>query len=113
MDVLILAVPETAGSALYGMVDVLMSSGNIWQTLVGSDKVERLFRVRIVSLDKKPFNCGNNIPVVPEYAISNAPNTSILRNIIDTHFFSKKTRSKSPRIKSIQQALTDLSDRRF
>lgn len=78
VDVLILAVPETAGSALYGMVDVLMSSGNIWQTLVGSDKVERLFRVRIVSLDKKPFNCGNNIPVVPEFAISNAPQASIL-----------------------------------
>ena len=31
IEVLIVAVPETAGSALYGMVDVLSSAGNIWQ----------------------------------------------------------------------------------
>ena len=34
IDVLILAIPETAGSALYGMVDVLSETGNLWQTLV-------------------------------------------------------------------------------
>ncbi|MFX4227882.1 MAG: hypothetical protein ACFHHU_08350 [Porticoccaceae bacterium] len=33
IEVLILAVPETAGSALYGMVDVLLAAGNLWQTL--------------------------------------------------------------------------------
>ena len=33
MDVLIVAVPETAGSALYGMVDIHLAAGNIWQTL--------------------------------------------------------------------------------
>ena len=36
VDVLIVAVPETAGSALYGMLDVLLAAGNIWQTLVRS-----------------------------------------------------------------------------
>jgi len=29
-EVAIVAVPETAGSALYGMVDVLNAAGNIW-----------------------------------------------------------------------------------
>jgi hypothetical protein len=33
IEVLILAIPETAGSALYGMVDVLSATGNLWQTL--------------------------------------------------------------------------------
>jgi hypothetical protein len=30
VEVLIVAVPETAGSALYGMLDVLLAAGNIW-----------------------------------------------------------------------------------
>ena len=34
---LIVAVEETAGSALYGMIDVLASAGNLWQELVGID----------------------------------------------------------------------------
>ena len=34
IEVLIVAVPETDGSAVYGMVDVLLAAGNIWQTLV-------------------------------------------------------------------------------
>jgi len=33
IEVIVVAVPETAGSALYGMVDVLLAAGNIWQTL--------------------------------------------------------------------------------
>jgi hypothetical protein len=36
-EALIVAVPETAGSALYGMLDVLASAGNLWQQLVGVD----------------------------------------------------------------------------
>ena len=36
IDVIIIAVPETAGSALYGMVDVLLAAGTIaysWRTI--------------------------------------------------------------------------------
>lgn len=69
IEVLIAAVPETAGSALYGMLDVLMAAGNIWQTLVRSNTELQLFNVRIVSTDGQPFNCGNNIPVQPDCAI--------------------------------------------
>jgi hypothetical protein len=43
IDVVIVAVPETAGSALYGMLDVLLSAGNIWQTLVRTDSADTLF----------------------------------------------------------------------
>ena len=48
IEVLIVAVPKTAGSALYGMLDVLMSAGNIWPTLVRSSTGQQLFNVRIV-----------------------------------------------------------------
>jgi transcriptional regulator GlxA family with amidase domain len=78
VDVLIVAVPETAGSALYGMLDVLMAAGNIWQTLVRSDSEQHLFDVRIVSTYKRSFSCGNNIPVSPDYSIKDNPSASII-----------------------------------
>ena len=49
VDVLIVAVQETAGSALYGMLDVLLAAGNIWQTLVRTGTEQTLCRHRIVS----------------------------------------------------------------
>ena len=78
VEVLILAVPETAGSALYGMLDVLMSAGNIWQTLVRTNTEKHLFNVRIVSTEKRHFNCGNGIPVTPDCNIADNPDASIL-----------------------------------
>lgn len=70
VEVLIIAVPETAGSALYGMVDVLLAAGNIWQTLVRSETNHSLFRVRIVALGGLAFTCGNTIPVNPDCSIA-------------------------------------------
>ena len=78
VEVLIVAVPETAGSALYGMVDVLMAAGNIWQTLVRSDTSHSLFRVRIVSPDRQAFTCGNGIPVNPDCSIADDTVADIL-----------------------------------
>jgi hypothetical protein len=42
----ILALPETAGSALYGMVDVLAATGTLWRELVGEDPGHPLIRPR-------------------------------------------------------------------
>jgi len=78
IDVLIVAVRETAGSALYGMVDVLMATGNIWQTLVRSGDERQYFRVRIVSPDGQLFTCGNRIPVNPDFAIRDEPTAPIV-----------------------------------
>ncbi len=69
VEVLIVAVPETAGSALYGMVDVLSAAGNIWQNLVKTEPEQTLFRVRIVGQSREAFTCGNGIPVTPDCAI--------------------------------------------
>ncbi len=78
IDVLILAIPETAGSALYGMLDVLLAAGNVWQTLVRAGGERCYFRVRIVSPDGKLFTCGNRIPVNPDCAVSDEPAAPIL-----------------------------------
>ena len=78
IDVIIVAVPETAGSALYGMVDVLLAAGNIWQTLARTGPVHSLFRVRILSPTSGSFVCGNGIPVSPELSLEDNPTTQIV-----------------------------------
>ena len=78
VEVVIVAVPETAGSALYGMVDVLLAAGNIWQTLVRTEPVGGLFHVRILSPTGEPFICGNGIPVAPELSVQHDPQTQIV-----------------------------------
>jgi transcriptional regulator GlxA family with amidase domain len=77
-DVAIVAIAETAGSALYGMVDVLSAVGNIWQTLVRAEPLSTVFRVRIISPDGMPFVCPNGIPVTPELAVTQDPSAEII-----------------------------------
>ena len=77
-EILIVAIPETAGSALYGMLDVLSACGNLWQTLVRSGDPVRRFRVRIVSTDTTPFTCGHGIPVHPQVSIDEDPHAEII-----------------------------------
>lgn len=69
IDAALVALPETAGSALYGMVDVLAATGTLWNALVGAEEGHVLIRPRIVSLRKTPFRCGNGIPISPDATI--------------------------------------------
>ncbi len=76
--VLILALPETAGSALYGMLDVLLATGNVWESLVGRDEPVQRFAVSIVSLSSQAFSCGHGIPVIPACSIADSPDAELL-----------------------------------
>lgn len=78
LDALIVAVPETAGSALYGMLDVLAAAGTIWPTLTGDGRPAPLISPRIVSITTEPFACGNGIPVTPHVAVSDDPQAKIV-----------------------------------
>jgi transcriptional regulator GlxA family with amidase domain len=69
LEAVIVAVPESAGSALYGMVDVLNAAGNVWQTLTRTTPATAPFRVRVVSPSREGFRCGYGIPVQPDAAI--------------------------------------------
>jgi len=74
----IVAIPETAGSALYGMVDVLSAAGNIWQTLVRTEPLAPVFETRIVSPSPESFNCANGIPVMPQVTLQTDPELPIV-----------------------------------
>ena len=78
VSVLILGIPETAGSALYGMVDVLSATGNLWQTLVRSNDARKSFAVQIVSSTLTPFTCGHGIPVHPNLSIDDDPSAPVI-----------------------------------
>lgn len=78
IETLIVAVPETAGSALYGMVDVLAAAGSVWQTLARAGAPTRRFNVRIASPGARSFRCGHGIPVAPDVAIRDDPRAEII-----------------------------------
>jgi transcriptional regulator GlxA family with amidase domain len=78
VEALIVAVPETAGSALYGIIDVLAATGNLWQQLVGVEPRQRLIRPKIVSPSRSLFTCGNRIPVVPDVDVDEDPYADIV-----------------------------------
>ena len=62
----ILCLPESAGSALYGMVDVLAATGTLWRELTGETPVPAMIEPKLVSTDRSPFTCGNRVPVTPD-----------------------------------------------
>ncbi len=78
LDALILALPDTAGSAIYGLVDVFASTGTLWRELVGEEPGETLIRPKIVSLSPDQFQCANGIPVRPEATIHDVQNAGII-----------------------------------
>jgi transcriptional regulator GlxA family with amidase domain len=78
VEALIAALPETAGSALYGMVDVLAATGTLWRQLVGEEPSAGLIRPRIVALSRQPFRCGNDIPVIPDVGVVENPEADII-----------------------------------
>lgn len=78
LDAYIVALPETAGSALYGMVDVLSATGTLWQQLVDREPGFTLIHPRIVALSRDAFRCGNEIPVIPDLAIGDVTSAGIV-----------------------------------
>ncbi|HEY8518859.1 MAG TPA: helix-turn-helix domain-containing protein [Gammaproteobacteria bacterium] len=78
IDVAVVAVPETAGAALYGMVDVLCATGRSWQSLVNDAPLPARFRVRIVAVQPEPFTCAPGVPVTPDASVDEDPAACIV-----------------------------------
>jgi transcriptional regulator GlxA family with amidase domain len=78
LPVHILCLPESAGSALYGMVDVLASTGTLWRELTGATSVPAMLTPQLVSRETEPFICGNGIPVHPEFSFAEVDSPGIV-----------------------------------
>lgn len=78
LEALLVAVPETAGSSLYGMLDVLAATGQLWEELSGEASAGPRIRPRIVGPTRASFDCGNGIPVRPECGLEDDPTAEIV-----------------------------------
>lgn len=78
IEAMVVALPESAGSALYGMVDVLNATCTLWQELVGEAPNGPVLRTRIIGPTRAPFRCGNDIPVQPAIGIDEEPLADIV-----------------------------------
>jgi transcriptional regulator GlxA family with amidase domain len=78
LETAIVAIRETAGSALYGMVDVLSATGSVWQTLTRTPPTAPPFRVRVVSPEGERFRCGYGIPVEPDSGVHDIEHADIV-----------------------------------
>ncbi|MEO1331312.1 MAG: helix-turn-helix domain-containing protein [Pseudomonadota bacterium] len=80
IDVQLLALPETAASGLYGMLDVLRVAGALWRTISGADPGPTCFNPRIVASQPEPFRCGGVAMVEPDIVISpsNVPEVLVI-----------------------------------
>ncbi len=65
----LLAAPETSASVLYGLYDVLLSTGAVFNDMISGKPGNELLDVRIISADGKPFHCIGNIPVEPHMGL--------------------------------------------
>lgn len=70
LTVAILALPETAPMAVYGLHEVLGSVGRIWPTITGEPTRVRAIAPSIVTRDGRLFMTLTGTPIVPHAAIA-------------------------------------------
>jgi transcriptional regulator GlxA family with amidase domain len=66
----LLAAPETSGSVLYGLYDVLQSVGSMWPDMTVGEPGDALLEVSIVAATAEPFRCFGGIPVEPHAGVA-------------------------------------------
>ena len=74
----LLALPESSGSVLYGLYDVLSATGNIWSQITGEQESSAGMTVEIVSPDKAPFTCWGGVPVAPHASLAERPQSDLI-----------------------------------
>ncbi|MFC4349109.1 GlxA family transcriptional regulator [Kordiimonas lipolytica] len=74
----IVALPETTGSVLYCLYEILDSVGSMWTALTGEDTHIDGFDVRIASPIKGVFTCVGKIPIMPEAGLEDLPPGSVI-----------------------------------
>ena len=77
IEALIVALPETAGSALYGMVDVLAATGTLWRASFALELASR-FRDTVIVSDEAyvAYSGKTNLPELVDH-----PNLVVMRTL--------------------------------
>lgn len=78
IEAIIVALPETSGSALYGLVDLLSLTSHMSSLPGGREAYCRTIRPRIACLSASAFQCTNSTPVTPELEVGSDEQFSII-----------------------------------
>lgn len=78
ISISILATSDTSPSTLFGLYEVLSSVGIGWEQNVAGVPADPQFDVRIVAVDREPFNCAGNVPVSPHCSIDDVDKTDVV-----------------------------------
>ena len=74
----LLALPESTGSVLYGLYDILTSVCHMWREVTGEASAHPGFEVRIVAPTATPFTCFGGVPVHPDADLAGTLETDII-----------------------------------
>ena len=66
----LLAAPESSASVLFGLYDVLLSAGAVFQDMTAGTPGDSLLDVKIVSASAEPFRCFGGVLVEPHAALA-------------------------------------------
>jgi transcriptional regulator GlxA family with amidase domain len=75
LHISLLALPQSSGSVLYGLYDVLSSVGRTWSGLTGEPESHPGFDVQIVAPSRDAFRCHGGVPVAPHAALGDTART--------------------------------------
>jgi len=78
LTVALLAVPESMASALYGMYDMLGSTGRDWDVLVNGVPGESLIRPLIVSADGRLIRSPSGLVIAPGHSLADCPHVDVV-----------------------------------
>ena len=79
----LLAAPETSPAVLYGLYDVLASTGVVYGEMTTGEPGQPLLDVRIVAASREPFRCFGGVLVEPHASIADvqAPDVAIVCDV--------------------------------
>jgi transcriptional regulator GlxA family with amidase domain len=78
LNVALLAVPEVTASTLFGIFDIMASSGRDWAALTTGQPGQSALNPYIVARGKESFKALNDITVTPHYALGEEPRPDIV-----------------------------------
>ncbi|MEZ5667570.1 MAG: helix-turn-helix domain-containing protein [Alphaproteobacteria bacterium] len=74
----LVAVPEASAAVIYGLHEVFLAVGTVWEQLTGAPSVVRRMAPQVVAGDRAPFRTAVGAPVVADLAFAEAARPDIV-----------------------------------
>lgn len=78
LSIALVALPESSGAVLYGIREVMLSVGTVWESLTGEADRSRSTTVSIVAESMEPAACAPGVPVQADVEFGNSPDFDVI-----------------------------------